>query len=110
MASNILTPTKINNVQSSDFHSVYSNNVSIIMSFFDLYMTFGEVRNLNPEDGMLTVDQKVRVALAVTHAKVLFLALAQQIQQYEAKFGQIHLPDEVLTPELKAFLPHSNEG
>jgi hypothetical protein len=92
-----------NNSQSPDFKSIYSNNASVVASFFDLVLTFGEVLGL--DGNTLNVEQRVRVVMAISHAKLLALLLRQQIASYEARFGEITLPTEVFPPQLASFMP-----
>lgn len=92
----------INNVPSTDFVSVYANNLAVSTNFFDVSLIFGEMKGI--DDNTLTVEQKVKVVMPPTHAKLVSLLLLQQLQQYQEKFGHITLPPEVVTPELKPWL------
>lgn len=94
----------LNNVRSVDFVSVYANNAAFMLSFFDFSMTLGEV--VSVEDGVGTVEQKVRVVMSLAHAKLFATLLVSQIQQYEQRFGVIALPPlENLQPEIQQILP-----
>lgn len=95
--------TGITNKQSEDFVSTYANNVAFTLNFFDIAMTFGELVNF--EEGIATVEQKVRVVMSMAHAKLYALLMINQIQQYEQRFGPIPLPPmEGLTPEIQAVI------
>jgi hypothetical protein len=100
---------EIKNIQNPHYVSVYANNVAMALNFFDLSMIFGEMVEATEE--ILVVDQKVRVTMPPSHAKLLLLLLMQQLQQYEEKFGQIVIPPEVLQPSQRRILDETvHEG
>jgi len=96
------TSRTIQNVPSPHYTSVYANNVALALNFFDLSMVFGEMVDI--KETVLTVEQKVRVTMPPSHAKLFLLLLKLQIEQYEEKFGQIVLPPDVVQPELRRIL------
>jgi hypothetical protein len=100
--------SEIVNQQTSNFVSVYSNNVAFTLNFFDLAMIFGEMVAFNP-GGAATVEQKARVVMSLPHAKLFSMLLLHQIQQYESRFGIVPLPPlEGLAPELQEFLKQAS--
>lgn len=67
-----------------DFFNVYTNNVQIGTSRFDLTMLFGKAsaRGLN---------YMGEVVMSLEHAKVLSTILADQIKNFEDQFGVINI-------------------
>lgn len=100
---------KFNNYPSADYKTVYANNTAAVSNFFDLSLIFGEVAGVDGDT--MNVEQKVKVAMAVPHAKLLLLLLWQQIASYETTFGEIKLPPEVVPPQVASFLSEfANRG
>ena len=99
---------RINNIQSSNFISVYSNNVALQSNFFDMSLTFGEM--LSMDQGTVTVEQRARVTMTIAHAKLFLAILVDQIDKYEAQFGAVDLPAQVFPPEiLKKVMEHAGK-
>jgi hypothetical protein len=106
MSDHALEPRTVKglrNVNSPDFLSIYSNNAALSVNFFDVSFVFGEMQGID-DDGMLKVEQRLKVTMTPTQAKILSILLFQQISMYEARFGQINLPSEVIPPELVDFM------
>ncbi|MGD0974820.1 MAG: DUF3467 domain-containing protein [Candidatus Korobacteraceae bacterium] len=72
------------------FPSVYSNNVAIGSTAFDVRIIFGEV--LDTHGGELVIEQRVQVTMAWLEAKLLKDILTQRIDGYEKANGPIKLP------------------
>jgi Protein of unknown function (DUF3467) len=92
---------KIDATQSAQFVSVYSNYVQVNSNFFDTTMIFGEMTGI--KDGVLSVEQKVRVVMSLPQVKLFALTLFQQISAYEHRFGPVHLAPEIVPSELADF-------
>lgn len=78
-----------NNRRSPNYASIYANNVAYSMNVFDITLIFGEVDDFNQETNVITVDQKVKVMMAPTQAKLLRDALIKVVADYEQKFGEV---------------------
>jgi hypothetical protein len=93
---------KFNNTKAPSYVSLYANNAIVASSYFDLMIAFGEVLGL--EGDTLNVEQKVKVTMAMPHAKLLALLLMHQINLYESNFGEIFLPPNAIPPEVVKYL------
>jgi hypothetical protein len=80
-----------NNIKNENYQSVYVNNTTFQTTAFDFGMIFGEIIEIDGVEATATVDQKVRVVMSPLHAKIFGLILMQNVQQFEAKFGEIKL-------------------
>jgi hypothetical protein len=87
---------------SPQYASVYANNVAVTSNFFDTSMVFSEM--LGIQDGALSLEQRVRVVMALSQVKILAWTLLQQVGAYEKEFGKIRLSSKVVPPELAGFL------
>lgn len=99
---NVVTVNKIENIKSENFFSAYANNVAVLSNYFDMTMTFGSLVGISP-DGVVQVEQVGKVVLTLPQAKLLVMSIASQITQYEARFGEIVLPRDMVPPELLQF-------
>ena len=89
-----------NSILAPDFKTVYTNFVSSALSPVDLFVVFGE--NLGPgPDGRMMVSQKVKVIMSPIEAKIVAATLVALIKGYEAKFGKIEVPQEVMQPKME---------
>lgn len=70
--------------------SYYANSVDILMSVYDLVLTFGQMRSATPEK--VVVEQQARVSMSPQHVKVLATILNNKLADYEALFGPIPEP------------------
>jgi flagellar protein FlaG len=77
-------------VQNSDnYRDNYANSVQVRASLWDFFLLFGTVQQASAEE--VNVKNYQGVYLSPQQAKALSNVLAQNIQQYEATFGEIHL-------------------
>ncbi len=97
----------MNNVPTSDFFTYYANNVSMLMSYFDLAILFGEVER--SENGELTVMQRMRVLMTPSHAKIFSWVLMHQVREWEKRFGDIVVPPDAVPPEIIEMFRESQE-
>ena len=79
------------NVKSPLYRSIYANNTAFQSSAFDFSMIFGEIQEAN--DQKVTVEQGVRIVMSPLHAKIFANVMLQNVKNYEAKFGEIMIPD-----------------
>jgi hypothetical protein len=70
-----------------DFRAIYSNNVQIKSSVWDVLMDFGLVLESNRR--RLEIESHVRIMMSPQHAKVFSALLSRQIERYEKQFGPI---------------------
>jgi hypothetical protein len=83
--------------RSAAFVSVYSNDVQVQTSPWDLRLTFGELGDLeaDPEgNAMLSITQLAEVRLSPQLAKQLARILGEQLASYEDRFGDIPGPSK----------------
>jgi hypothetical protein len=77
-------------------HSVlYASGTRIQESFFDIRIAFGE--SVTEPDGSLQFIDKLTVVFSPQHAKVFLRVFADRVKNYEEKYGDINVPDKVIT-------------
>lgn len=76
--------------KSERYAAVYTNNVGLGNSFYDVQLVFGQVipgqYGSNPEP---YVEDSVAVTMAWEHAKALAIALQQAVESYEKEHGPV---------------------
>ena len=82
-------PTKIQLDKSSDYREGYANSVQIRVNLWDFFLTFGTI-NQTAADSVY-IQNFQGVYLSPQQAKALYNVLQQNINQYEATFGEIRL-------------------
>ena len=88
-------PVSIEKVELPTIATYYANSVDILMSVYDLVMTFGQMRSASPDK--VVIDLHSRVIMSMPHVKVLAALLNEKLADYEARFGPIpSLPSEAL--------------
>lgn len=70
-----------------DLQAVYSNVAFISLTPAELVLDFAQVLPRSPRGSL-----QARVIMTPMHAKMLHMALAQNIVNYERQFGEIRLP------------------
>lgn len=89
---------KLQLTNTEQFRENYANSVQMRVSLWDFYLLFGTV-NQTAVDA-LTIQNFQGIYLSPPQAKALANLLAQNLQQYEAAFGEIklepHLQGEVI--------------
>jgi hypothetical protein len=78
-----------------DFKSVYTNFVQGQFSPFDMSFMIGEALGPGP-DGKQMIQQKVRITMAPMEAKIFLMIIANAVQNYEAQFGKLSIPPELM--------------
>ena len=76
--------------KSEDFKRVYSNNVALSFSMWDMSIAFGEI--VGEEDGKPVVEEHVKVTMSLQHAKAFAAILGANIVRFERETGQINIP------------------
>lgn len=69
------------------FQTIYSNNLQITLTYFDIKIVFGEVSAVT--DDTLRVLDKAAVYMSPEHASALYRILGEQLQKYRDRFGDI---------------------
>lgn len=79
----------INLEQTPDYREGYANSVQIRASLWDFFLMFGTLKQTSPDKVSITNFQGIY--FSPQQAKALLNVLQQNIQQYEATFGEIKL-------------------
>ena len=82
-------PTKIQLTQTSDYREGYANSVQIRVNLWDFFLMFGTINQTAPDS--VHIQNFQGVYLSPQQAKALYNVLQQNINQYEATFGEIRL-------------------
>lgn len=83
---------KIELSQTEDYRESYANSVQVRANLWDFLLMFGTLNQTKPDSVMIRNFQGIY--LSPQQAKALANLLQQNVQQYEATFGEIHLePD-----------------
>lgn len=78
---------KVNIHMPKDLAPVYANVAFISHSLAELVIDFAQVLPRSPRGSV-----QARVVMSPMHAKMLQMALAQNLAKYESQFGEIRLP------------------
>ncbi len=90
----VMIPRSIEYVKGPQYSAFYSNNVAFGVSPLDFVMTFSETIDANADKAV--VEQRARVTMHPTQAKVLMILLMKNIQGYEAMNGTINIPPDAI--------------
>ena len=85
--------------------SVYANVAFISHTPAEMIFDFGQVFPRMPRGKVLS-----RVIMSPMHAKMLHMALGQQIQNYERQMGEIPLPSSLTLPQQFFRFPQQEGG
>ncbi|HZT31328.1 MAG TPA: DUF3467 domain-containing protein [Bryobacteraceae bacterium] len=80
---------KIQLVNSADYREGYANSVQIRVNLWDFFLLFGLVNQTSPEN--VSIQNFQGIYLSPQQAKALLNVLQQNVNQYEAAFGEIKL-------------------
>ena len=78
-----------NFVDSPNFVKIYSNNIQMTITLWDMSLMFGEIGET--KDGKVTIEQKVKVNLSKEMTKALSNLLNRNLAAYESQFGEIKM-------------------
>jgi hypothetical protein len=86
-----MTPTQPRIVleRAPDYREGYANSVQIRANLWDFFMMFGRINQSAPDNVQIQNFQGVYVS--PQQAKALLNVLQQNVNQYEAAFGEIRL-------------------
>ena len=76
--------------KSSDFRSVYINNIQVEASAVDFRLVMGEASN---EGSTIHVEQKISIVLSPLEVKLLINMLTSNMATYEQRIGPIRVPE-----------------
>ncbi len=76
-------------VNTPDYRENYANSVQIRVNLWDFFLMFGTISQTAPDNVMIHNFQGVY--LSPQQAKALLNVLTQNLNQYEATFGEIKL-------------------
>ena len=82
-------PSKIQLSNTADYRETYANSVQVRVSLWDFLLSFGTINQTAPD--AVIIQNFQGVFLSPQQAKALANVLNQNLQQYEAAFGEIRL-------------------
>ena len=80
---------KIQLSSTSDYRENYANSVQVRLNLWDFFLVFGTVSQTAPDS--VNIRNFQGIYLSPQQTKALSNLLSQNIQQYEATFGEIKL-------------------
>ena len=80
---------KIQLSSTPDFRESYANSVQVRLNLWDFFLVFGTISQTAPDS--VTIRNFQGIYLSPQQTKALANLLSQNIQQYEATFGEIKL-------------------
>ena len=84
-----LNPPAVQLESSPDYRESYANSVQVRASLWDFLLLFGTVKQSTPEQ--VSIQNFQGIYFSPQQAKALMNILMQNVQQYEATFGEIRL-------------------
>ncbi len=99
-----VSPQKIAIDMPKDVRAVYANVALISHTPVEVVLDFAQVLPRMPRGAV-----QARVIMTPMHAKLLQMALAQNIQNYERQFGEIRLPSQS-HPLVESFFRSTGSG
>ena len=76
------------------FISIYTNNIQVHQSFFDVKLICGDFEQLGPSQGV--IKQHSSVIMSWLQAKLLLYYLRVNMTAFESQYGKIDVPNELL--------------
>ncbi|MBX5495180.1 MAG: DUF3467 domain-containing protein [Bryobacteraceae bacterium] len=80
---------KITLVTSDEYRENYANSIQVRANLWDFFLMFGKINQTSPDS--VSIENFQGIYLSPQQAKALFNVLQQNLQQYEAAFGEIRL-------------------
>jgi hypothetical protein len=90
---------KIQLSSTNDYREGYANSVQVRVSLWDFFLLFGTINQTSSDS--VQIQNFQGVFLSPQQAKALSNVLAQNIQQYEAAFGEIKLEPHPAGPVIQ---------
>lgn len=91
-------PTRINMELPANLEAIYANLALISHSASEIIIDFARVMPNKPKARIQS-----RIVMTPLNAKLLQRALAENIQRFEAKHGEIKIPENVIIDPNKGF-------
>jgi flagellar protein FlaG len=88
MIPNLPQP-KLSISKAEDYRERYANSVQVRVNLWDFFLSFGLIDQTTPD--AVTILNFQGIYLSPQQAKALANVLSQNLQQYEAAFGEIKL-------------------
>jgi flagellar protein FlaG len=82
-------PAKLQLSNTADYRETYANSVQVRVSLWDFFLSFGTINQTAPD--AVNIQNFQGIFLSPQQAKALANVLNQNLQQYEAAFGEIRL-------------------
>ncbi len=76
-------------VKAPDYRENYANSVQVRANLWDFFLSFGTIDQTAPD--AVSIRNFQGIYISPQQAKALFNILQQNLGQYEAAFGEIHL-------------------
>jgi Protein of unknown function (DUF3467) len=76
-------------LKAPEYRESYANSVQVRANLWDFFLSFGTVSQTAPDK--VSIQNFQGIYLSPQQAKALFNILQQNLSQYEAAFGEIHL-------------------
>jgi len=83
------TPPKIQLTNAQDYREGYANSVQVRVNLWDFFLVFGVLSQQSND--AVSIQNFQGVYLSPQQAKALLNLMQQNVQQYEATFGEIRL-------------------
>lgn len=88
-----MNPPAVQLETSTDYREQYANSVQVRVSLWDFLLLFGTVKQSSPDQ--VSIQNFQGIYFSPQQAKALMNILIQNVQQYEATFGEIRLEPKV---------------
>lgn len=92
-------PTRINIELPTDLEAIYSNLTLISHSPSEIIIDFARVMPNAPKSKVYS-----RIVMTPMNAKLLHRALTENLKKYEAKYGTINIPENIVIDPNKGFV------
>ena len=92
-------PPKIQLTNTPDYRENYANSVQVRVNLWDFFLMFGTINQTAPD--AVQIHNFQGVFLSPQQAKALSNVLSQNVQQYEAAFGEIKLEPHPAGPVIQ---------
>jgi flagellar protein FlaG len=86
-------PPRLHLTNTTDYRDSYANSVQMRVNLWDFFLLFGTVAHQTGPDSV-TIQNFQGIYLSPPQAKALANLLQQNLKQYEAAFGEIHLESQ----------------
>ena len=91
-------PARINVELPADLEAIYANLTLISHSTSEVILDFARVMPNNPKAKIYS-----RIVMTPMNAKLLYRALGENLQKFEAKYGEITIPENVILDPNRGF-------